>query len=242
MPIDRSKYVKHPVVSMPKPPVAVQEEEDDLSDVIRNPERSNEPPKQKPYEPNHVRLGIEPYEPRGVAPKEHEELRSEVPPQASVDDDMFFSVDGDVGVDPSALQGHHIDNNEFVNFDASPLSTSKRFQAASSAVDMSKRAQAAQSPVSYDPFENDGFDPGQDQENGDDEFGAEETFASPEMGELVLMIFGQIVDVGSHEKIEERVKAIIYGEDIEFRDQAPEPSDLIILRRVPVKIGVFIEK
>lgn len=217
MPIDRSKYVKHPVVSLPKPVAKViepQEDEideideiDDLEDVIRNPERSNELPKQQHYEPNHIRMGLEPYTPR------------EMPP----DDDNFFSVDGEVGSFPS-MQGHMIDNNDFVNFDPSPLPFAKKAQ-------QEKQTERKSIPASQDYlFENTDL-------VGDD---TAETLAVPEVGEFLLMVFGNIVDVGSHEHIEERVKAIVYGEDREFIDLAPEPSDLVVLQRVKVKIGVFI--
>jgi hypothetical protein len=62
----------------------------------------------------------------------------------------------------------------------------------------------------------------------------------PETNEYILMVFGKIVLSGAGPIIENKVKAIIYGEDKEFNDLNVNIDDIVILKRMPIKIGVFI--
>lgn len=65
---------------------------------------------------------------------------------------------------------------------------------------------------------------------------------SPNIGEYILMVFGKLIDTGSLEKIEERVRAIMYGEDTGFGDLKLDVDDIVVLKRVSIKIGVFLEE
>src|SRR5258708_1813953 len=63
---------------------------------------------------------------------------------------------------------------------------------------------------------------------------------SPNIGEYILMVSGKIVLVGNLSSIEDKAKNIVYGDDNEY--QSATIDDMIILKRVSLKIGVFIEE
>ena len=41
--------------------------------------------------------------------------------------------------------------------------------------------------------------------------------------------------------IEEKVKAILYGEDIDFELSEVPQEDIVVLKRVDIQVGVFIK-
>jgi|ERR1700722_1948052 len=63
----------------------------------------------------------------------------------------------------------------------------------------------------------------------------------PEIGSYILMIFGKIVCFGNSYVIEDRIENILYGEDKEFADLKPSSDDIIVLKRVDIKVGVSIK-
>ena len=65
---------------------------------------------------------------------------------------------------------------------------------------------------------------------------------TPEVGEYILMVLGKLIASGSLEDIEKRVKAIIYGEDQSFSGLEVGLDDIVVLKRVALKIGVFIDE
>jgi len=69
---------------------------------------------------------------------------------------------------------------------------------------------------------------------------AKET-STPEIGEYILMVLGKLISLGSLEMIEKRVKGIIYGEDLSFKGLEVGLDDIVVLKRVALKIGVFID-
>jgi hypothetical protein len=58
------------------------------------------------------------------------------------------------------------------------------------------------------------------------------------IGEFVLLVDGNVMIVGSQEKVQEAVQAILFGEFPGVGQKSMD--DLIVLRRVEVKAGVFI--
>lgn len=62
----------------------------------------------------------------------------------------------------------------------------------------------------------------------------------PEIGEYILIVKGKIIFIGSLYDVEETSKSIIYGDDINHQNISSD--DLMILKRVSLKIGVFIEE
>lgn len=80
-------------------------------------------------------------------------------------------------------------------------------------------------PQSFRPNSND------TQENGDD---------TPEIGQYILMVQGKVVMTGDLEFIETRIKHILYGEDKNYEKLSTD--DIVVLKRVGLKIGVFINE
>lgn len=64
----------------------------------------------------------------------------------------------------------------------------------------------------------------------------------PQVGEYILMVFGKMIISGNFSAIEKKVKDIIYGEDKEFANTEVSIDDIIVLKRLNVKIGIFIEE
>jgi hypothetical protein len=60
----------------------------------------------------------------------------------------------------------------------------------------------------------------------------------PETNEYILMIFGKVILSGSLNLVEERVKSVIYGQAKEFASVSVD--DIVVLKRVSIKVGVFI--
>jgi hypothetical protein len=58
------------------------------------------------------------------------------------------------------------------------------------------------------------------------------------IGEFVLLVDGDVVVVGSQEEVQEAVQAILFGEFSGIEQKSMD--DLIVLRRLEVKAGVFI--
>jgi hypothetical protein len=54
------------------------------------------------------------------------------------------------------------------------------------------------------------------------------------------MVFGKLIASGSMEQIETRVKAIIYSEDSTFAGMEVGVNDVIVLKRIGIKVGVFL--
>lgn len=65
--------------------------------------------------------------------------------------------------------------------------------------------------------------------------------SSPDIGEYILMVLGKLIASGTLDNIEMRVKAIIYGEDPAFKGLEVGLDDIVVLKRVALKIGVFID-
>lgn len=63
----------------------------------------------------------------------------------------------------------------------------------------------------------------------------------PAIGDYILMIGGNIIMSGSHKIIEEKVKNILYGDDIDFDLSEVNQEEIVILKRVNLQVGVFIK-
>jgi hypothetical protein len=69
-----------------------------------------------------------------------------------------------------------------------------------------------------------------------------ENIASPDIGEYILMVFGKLILSGSIDKIESKVKNIIYGDDPAFSGIEISMDDIVVLKRVNIKVGIFIDR
>jgi hypothetical protein len=65
-----------------------------------------------------------------------------------------------------------------------------------------------------------------------------QTAKIPETNEYILMIFGKVILSGSLNLVEEKVKSVIYGQAKEFASVSVD--DIVVLKRVPIKVGVFV--
>ena len=65
---------------------------------------------------------------------------------------------------------------------------------------------------------------------------------SPKVGDYILMVFGKLITSGSFADIELRVKNIIYGEDESFSGVEVSADDIVVLKRIAIKIGVFLDE
>jgi hypothetical protein len=68
------------------------------------------------------------------------------------------------------------------------------------------------------------------------------TADAPKINEYILMVNGEIIKSGSLEGIENRVRKIIYEEDPLFEGVKVNMDDIVVLKRVGLKVGVFIEE
>lgn len=65
---------------------------------------------------------------------------------------------------------------------------------------------------------------------------------SPDVGQYILLVNGESILVsGDILEIENKVKKIAYGDDEDFPDKI-EMTDIVVLKRVGLKIGIFIEE
>jgi hypothetical protein len=161
-------------------------------DVIKNPRRFPKTP--TPYEPEHVRKGINVPE----VPVHKIEPTTE---------EMLVSVDG-TGLDSEGKEipfenGHVIDNNDYVN-------------------------------LGYNSIPNRPQPKGQEPE-------LEENAAAPRVGDYILMVLGKLITSGSINKIETRVRSIMYGDDKSFNGIEVSMDDIVVLKRVDIKVGIFVD-
>lgn len=64
---------------------------------------------------------------------------------------------------------------------------------------------------------------------------------SPGIGDFVLMVNGKVVSHGSHDFILAQAKAILYGEHPNYLEQPVQMEDIVILKRLGLKVGVFLD-
>ena len=63
----------------------------------------------------------------------------------------------------------------------------------------------------------------------------------PEIGEFILMVNDKLICHGSQDYILSEAKSILYGENIKFRDQQVGLNDIVVLKRIGLKVGVFVD-
>lgn len=145
---------------------------------------------------------------------------------------MWSSVDGEIIDDLSngdQLDSNHamIDNNYFVSSAALGFNSEEL------------SVEAEQLQVEQ-PF-NKGFSESQIVSSPSSEDDLFPIVRDLEEGSYLLIVNGVPVCSGPKEEIEEQAKSFIFGEH-EMCGGAPIPdSDLVIVKRIPIKIGLFIE-
>lgn len=72
---------------------------------------------------------------------------------------------------------------------------------------------------------------------------AEQTLQeTPKVGDYILMVNNRMVMSGTLSSIESKVKAIVYGEDEEFASVEISTDDIVVLKRLNIRVGIFIEE
>lgn len=160
-----------------------------------------------------------PYEP------EYKRLGRE-PSVIHPENDFYSSMDGET-IDETGDKiltddpnGHIIDNNDYVNIDFT----------------------SNPAPPNHRKFEvmsghpDDGVNSSRVEPNKTKQSSA----LIPEVGQYILMVFGKLISSGSLEEIQARVQAIVYGDDETFTNIRVETTDIVVLKRVSVSVGVFV--
>jgi hypothetical protein len=64
---------------------------------------------------------------------------------------------------------------------------------------------------------------------------------NPNVGEYILMVFGKLISCGNLSKIENEIKSIMYGENSLFSGKEIEIDDIVVLKRMNIKVGIFVD-
>lgn len=68
-----------------------------------------------------------------------------------------------------------------------------------------------------------------------------EDVTSPKIGDYILMVFGKLISSGTQQEIQDKVRDIMYGDDKSFSGLEVNSEDIVVLKRMPIKIGIFID-
>jgi hypothetical protein len=64
----------------------------------------------------------------------------------------------------------------------------------------------------------------------------------PAVGDYVLMVQGKVISYGTHDYILTQAKSILYGEHPSFVEKNVQMEEIVVLKRLSVKVGVFIDE
>ncbi len=65
--------------------------------------------------------------------------------------------------------------------------------------------------------------------------------STPQVGQFILMVFDKPILCGDHEDVVSTAKSILYGEHPQFLDTNICADDIVVLKRVAIRIGVFVD-
>lgn len=189
----------------------------DNDDVIKNPFRSI-PKTQTKYEPEYVR--------HGITPKNAPETIATVAIPASRKRDLNSTIQQLVPEVFNSINGQDfdIDGNEIL-FETGHIIDNNEFVSFGYAPN-----QIPQTIEIQTPFVVEAATP-EKQDN-----------TTPQVGEYILMVRGKLITTGNLDKVEKIVRGIIYGENKEFIGQGILVDDIVVLKRVDIKVGIFVEK
>jgi len=60
-------------------------------------------------------------------------------------------------------------------------------------------------------------------------------------GEYFLLVNSEIISIGSFEEIQQEVKEVLFGEHKKFPGQSLPLDDIMVLKKIKIKMGVFLE-
>lgn len=64
----------------------------------------------------------------------------------------------------------------------------------------------------------------------------------PDVGEYVLMVMGKVINFGHADDVINQAKSILYGNDPGFTNQQISMNDILIFKRLGLKVGVFVDE
>lgn len=169
------------------------------------------PKTQTPYEPEYIRRGVEPLVGNQRLVPKQEQV-------SVAQENMFASFDGysvdEFGNESVFDNGHIIDNNDFINIIG-----------------------YAHTPAQREKIEKKWGEPlidNEDKKNTPDDL-------IPQVGDYILMIYGKLILSGDLGKIESRIRDIMYGDDKSFGGIQVSVDDIVVLKRINIKVGIFID-
>lgn len=62
------------------------------------------------------------------------------------------------------------------------------------------------------------------------------------IGKFVLLVCGKVVIHGSKDLVLAEAKSILYGQHAHFLNQKIELNDIVVLKKIPLKVGVFLDE
>jgi hypothetical protein len=63
---------------------------------------------------------------------------------------------------------------------------------------------------------------------------------TPKVGEYILMVNGKLMLTSNIQAVEQKVKRILYKEEEEFSNDDIGVDDIVVLKRIDIRIGVFL--
>lgn len=66
------------------------------------------------------------------------------------------------------------------------------------------------------------------------------TEKAPNIGQYILMVRGKVILTSNKDEVEKKVSGMLYGQDADL--VGITENDIVILKRVPVKIGIFLDE
>lgn len=195
---------------------------DKTDNIIRNPDR-NAKQQQTPFEPEYVRLGKEPIKMEKKQAPTLLTSKQETRDFASVDGVIFDENDNEVKVEP----GHVIDNNDWVFPPDVPV----------------KRVYDGTRPISKDGKVWEEATMSNRSVSQEKTTETKSTIqGQPQVGEYILLVFGKIVHTGKLNEVEGISRAILYGENEQFIGTEVKVDDIVVLKRVGINVGIFIDR
>jgi hypothetical protein len=181
-------------------------------DVIKNPARKI-PKFQKPYEPEYQRLGKDPKSISGTGTR--------VNVIASKPEPIKDHPSQEEDVSVSSFGDEHYDSlGRQISIENGMMIDNNDF------IELGPyepRLSAKKSPV---------VDAG----------GEKNPATTPQEGNFILMVLNKTVIVGSKSEVEEKVKNILYGEDLEYKGVVVNLDDIVVLKRLSIKTGIFVSE
>jgi len=184
---------------------------------MQNNNRNHYRRKQKPQEkyiPNYQKLNISPTNMPKQEPEQQKYLYE-------IEEDNVNFDQYDENDEPIYQSGEMIDNNEYVFIE--------RSEGKENNTQPIHRQQIVQNIQKVERKNN---------VNEKNEF----LFSNIDVNIYVLIIREQPIFSGTLEQIEEQTRLILYKENPHFKDKNIRTEEIVILKRVPVNVGVFVDR